>query len=424
MPDIYQTLADRGFLFDCTDAAEFRKLTNAQSVGVYNGFDPTADSLHIGHLLPILGLKHFQLAGHKPIALVGGATGMIGDPSGKSAERNLLTLDQVRHNVECLRSIFARFLDFDGPAAARVRNNYDWLGSFGFLDFLRDVGKHFRLGDMLGKDSVKSRLNSEAGISYTEFSYMLLQAYDFKHLLEHDDCPVQSGGQDQWGNITAGTELIRRTLGKPAFGITFPLLTTSSGAKFGKTEGGAVWLDADKTPVFDFYQFWVRTEDRDVERLLKLFTLLPLDEIADIAAQHAAAPEKRTGQKRLALEVTALVHGADEARKAQDAAAALYDTALTNLSDAKLRELFPEVPSVTMARADLEAGAPIADVLVKAGLAASKKEAGRLLEQGGLYLNNQPWPAERRTLTLDHLASESMLVLRAGKKRFCLVRVE
>ncbi len=424
MADIYEILQQRGMVQDCTDVDGFRHLTGKQAVTLYNGFDPTADCLHIGNLVPVLALVRFQQAGHRPIVLVGGATGMIGDPSGKNVERNLLELDHVRANVEAQARIFERFIKMDGPNAGKIVNNYDWLGKMGFLEFLRDVGKHFRIGEMLGKESVRKRVLSEGGLSFTEFSYMMLQAYDFKYLLETENCQVQSGGADQWGNITAGTDLIRRTVGRPAYGITYPLLTTASGAKFGKSEAGAVWLDSAKTPVYDFYQYWVRTEDADLERLLKIFTFLPLEEIAEIVAKHNEDPGKRTGQKRLAWEVTAYVHSPAEADKARDAAAALFETALTNLSDERLRELFPDVPSISIARAELEAGAPVADVLVRGGLAASKKEALRLLAQNGLYLNQQSFDVNRKTLTMDDLASESMMLLRAGKKRFCLVRVE
>ncbi|MBI5154088.1 tyrosine--tRNA ligase [Candidatus Poribacteria bacterium] len=423
MPDIYEILSSRGFIQDCTDAEGFRKLTSGKSVSVYCGVDPTAPSLTIGNMVPMMGLLHFQRCGHRPIIVMGGGTGMIGDPSGKSAERNLQTADQVSANLEGQKREYGKLLRLDGPNAAVFRNNADWLGAMSFLEFLRDVGKHFRLGEMLGKDSVRTRLNSEAGISYTEFSYMLLQAYDFKWLLEHDDCEVQCGGGDQWGNITAGMELIRKTLGRTAYGITFPLLMTASGEKLGKTADGAVWLDAQRTPVFDFYQYWVRVEDRDVERFLKMFTLLELGEVADIVAGHNAAPEKRTGQKRLAFEVTRMIHGEAEAAKAREASEALYGGSLAALTDEQLTRMFPDVPSYSVPAADLEAGIAMDRLLVDSGLSPSRKEAQRLLGQGGVYLNDKVLDNPRYAVTTADLASETMLVLRAGKKRYCLVKV-
>jgi tyrosyl-tRNA synthetase len=421
MSTIVDILESRGFLNDCTDAQGLRERAAKETLSVYCGFDPTAESLHIGNMVAIMGLKHFQLAGHRPIVLMGGATGMIGDPSGKSAERNLQTDDQVRANLAAQRPQFGRFLRFDGPNAAKIVNNFDWFQSISFIDFLRDTGKSFRIGEMLGKESVRARLNSEAGISYTEFSYMLLQAHDFKHLFQAEGCRVQCGGADQWGNITAGMELIRKTLGEQAYGITFPLLTTATGQKLGKTEKGAVWLDAGRTSPYEFYQYWVRCEDADVERFLKMFTLLDLDRIAEIVAAHKQAPESRSGQKHLAWEVTRMVHGEAEAEKAKAASEALYGGGLQNLTDQDLRQLFPDVPSVTVVLP--EEGAPVADVLVEAGLAPSKKEARKLLQQGGLYLNNVQVEAERRVFTRADLASDTMMVLRAGKKRYCLVRV-
>lgn len=424
MPNIYDVLQQRGFVNDCTDAVAFHDLVEKKSVTVYCGFDPTADSLHAGNMVALMGLLHFQGAGHRPIVVTGGATGMIGDPSGKGAERNLQTPEQVERNVRGQRPIFEKFLRFDGENAALILNNHDWLGPISFIEFLRDVGKNFRLGDMLGRESVRARLQSEAGISFTEFSYVLLQAYDFQYLFEHHGCEVQCGGADQWGNITAGMELIRKALGKQAYGITFPLLTTATGQKFGKSESGAIWLDAAKTPVFDFYQYWVRADDRDVERFLKMFTLLPLEEIESIVREHERAPENRAAQKRLAFEVTKFVHGEAEAEKAREAAAALYEVKLENLTDAQLEKLFADAPSVEAALDGEAGGAPLLDVLVQGGLAPSKKEAKKLLQQGGLYLNDKPVDPEKRVLTRGDLASESLLLLRAGKKRYCLVRLK
>jgi len=423
MSSLLQTLEDRGFLHDCTDIEGLRKLTGERSVTVYCGFDPTADSLTIGNLVALMGLLHFQRCGHRPLVLMGGATGMIGDPGGKSAERNLQTIEQVQYHMACQRPQFEKFLRFEGENAAKIVNNYDWTAPVSFIDFLRDVGKMFRIGEMLGKESVRARINSEAGISYTEFSYQLLQAFDFKHLYEAEGCEVQCGGADQWGNITAGMDYIRKTISKQAYGLTFPLITTASGEKLGKTAKGAVWLSPAKTPIYDFYQYWVRAEDRDAERFLKLFTLLDIEEIAAIMAEHQQAPEKRTAQKRLAWEVTRFVHSEEEARKAREASEALYSgNALANASDDQMRELFADAPSIEVS---LDGdGADLLEVLVEAKLASSKKEARKLVQQAGLYLNNEVVPAEKRALTRDDLASESMMILRAGKKRYCLVRAK
>ncbi len=424
MTDIYQILSERGFVQDCTDTEGFRELTGRKSVRLYCGFDPTSDSLTIGNMVCLMAFMHFQRAGHRPVVVMGGATGMIGDPSGKSAERNLQTTEQVALNMAAQRRQFEHFLDFDGDAAAAIVDNMDWFREVGFIEFLRDTGKHFRIGEMLGKESVRARIDSDAGISFTEFSYMLLQAQDFRHLRETMDCEVQVGGADQWGNITAGIELIRRTLRKPAYGLTFPLITTSTGEKLGKTAEGAVYLSPAKTPVYEFYQYWIRVEDRDVDRFLKLFTLLPVAEIDDLVAAHAQSPDKRDAQKRLAFEVTAMVHGSEEARKARDAAEALFGGSLKDLSDARLRELFPDVPSVAIARGDLDAGISTFDLFVTAKLSGSKSEARKTLAQGGFYINNEPVGADKRTVTAADLASDSMMILRAGKKRYCLVRAE
>lgn len=421
--NVMQVLREREMLADCSNE-EFEKHALENATTVYAGFDPTANSLHIGNLVVVMGLKRFQMAGHRPIAVVGGGTGLIGDPSGKREDRKMMTREMVRDNVRAMRLQLERFLDFSGPTAAIMEDNADWLVPISFIDFLRDTGRHFRLGDMLGKDSVRSRLESEAGLSFTEFCYMLLQAHDFRHLFEQHRCTVQCGGSDQWGNITAGIELIRRTIGAQAYGVTFPLLTTASGQKFGKSEAGAVYLDPARTSPYEFFQYWIRTDDRDAERFLKIFTLLSLEEIAGVMAQHRSAPEKRLAQRRLAMEVTTTVHGADEARKASEASAALFAEKLSDLSDEKLRELFPQVPSVAMSRADLERGIPVAELLVKANLAASKGEARRLIDGGGAYLNNVKIESPAMVVTREHLASESSMVLRAGKKSYAIARFE
>lgn len=423
MKSIIQILRERLLIQDMTDP-ELEKILSEKQITLYIGFDPTADSLHIGNMVSILVLKHFQMAGHNPIALVGGGTGMIGDPSGRSSERNLLDQEQLQKNLEGIRKSLGTILDFEGENACQIVNNGDWLGKIGFVDFLRDVGKYFRLGDMLSKDSVKSRLNSDSGMSFTEFSYQLLQAYDFKYLSEHYDCSLQGGGSDQWGNITAGTDLIRRTLNKPAFGITTPLLVDSDGKKMGKSVGGAIWLNDDKLSPYEFYQFWIRQADPDMERFMKMLTLMELEVIDAIIKEHQIDPGKRVAQKRLAFELTSLVHGEDEANKAREASEALFGGALSNKTDEELKQVFNDVPSVQIARSELEAGLATLDLVVSAKLAASKKEARRLLTQNGLYLNNSddPLDAEMRTLTPENLASESMLIMRAGKKKYCLIQ--
>lgn len=419
--NIIAMLRERELLQDVTDPGLERHLSENQ-VTVYSGFDPTADSLHVGHLVAVLVLRHFQAHGHRPIALLGGATGMVGDPSGRSAERNLLTKEQLDQNVEGLRGVLSRFLDFDGGAALLL-NNHDWIGQFGFLEFLRDVGKHFRLSEMLAKDSVKRRLDSEAGISFTEFSYQLLQAYDFFHLYKEYNCTVQSGGSDQWGNITAGTELIRKLLSKQGFGITTPLLTNAQGEKMGKSASGAVWLTAEKFSPYDFYQYWIRQEDAPMERFLKMLTTVPLDEIAEVMAEHRADPSKRIAQKRLAAEMTVLVHGEDQEQRAREASEALFGGAISGKSDAEMRSLFQEAPSVQIPRNRLAEGFPVIDLLVDAGLCKSKKQAKQVFGQNGVYLNNSndPWPQDRKSVTAEDLASESMMLVRTGKKNYCLV---
>lgn len=423
MTTLLQHLRLRGLLQDTTDPA-LEEYLEKNKITLYVGFDPSADSLHVGNMVGILILKHFQLAGHRPIALVGGATGMIGDPSGRSSERNLLSPEQLAHNLAGIRSDLEKFLDFEGPSAAHIVNNNDWIGPFTFVDFLRDVGKHFRLGDMLAKESVRTRLQSENGMSFTEFCYQLLQAYDFKHLFETHGVMLQSGGSDQWGNITAGTELIRRTLGKQAFGMTTPLLVDSEGRKMGKSVSGAIWLNGGKLSPYEFYQYWVRQDDASVGRFLRMLTLMPLADIDALLVEHERDASARRAQKALAFEVTKLVHGQAEAEKARTAAEALFGGTLTQKSDAELRQLFQDVPSIQVPRAELEAGLPLVDLLVRGALVPSKSEAKRLLGGGGVYLNNSdtPWPEEKRAVSPADLASETMLVLRAGKKKYCLVQ--
>jgi tyrosyl-tRNA synthetase len=395
-----------------------------ETLTVYAGFDPTADSLHLGHLVPIMTLAHLQRAGHRILALVGGATGMIGDPSGKSEERNLLTPEQVAHNVEGQGKQLARFLDFDGENPAKIVNNADWIGGMSFLEWLRDVGKHFTVNYMLAKDSVKSRIGSEAGISFTEFSYMTMQAYDFLHLYDTEGCTLQCGGNDQWGNITAGIDLVRKLRAAQVFGVTCPLVTTSSGEKFGKTAGNAVWLDAGRTSPYLFYQYWINVDDRDVVRYLNYFTFLGADRIAALEEQSRTNPGAREAQKALAWEVTKLVHGEDLAGRAKRASEVMFGGEVTGLSDEEVMEAFAEVPSVTMEVGRLEAGIPLVDLLAASALVTSKGEARRLVKAGGASVNNRRETNIGRILKRDDLASEHVMVLRSGKKNYRLVRFE
>ena len=417
--NLLDELEQRGAIDDVTDRAALEEFLNSGQQKIYIGFDPTADSLHVGSLLPALMLARFQRAGHKPIVLVGGATGMIGDPSGRSTERQLQTIEQIRINAEAIKNQLARFFDFTGDAAAISVNNYDWTHGVSYLEFLRDIGKHFTVNHMLAKESVRSRLEDrEHGMSYTEFSYMLLQAFDFLHLFNQEGCRIQGGGSDQWGNITAGIELIRRKTGGQAFGITFPLLTTSSGEKFGKSAGNAVWLDANKTSPYRFYQYWINTDDRDVERFLKLFTFLSLDEIAAIMQNP---PEQRVAQKRLASEVTRIAHGEDALVQAHKASEVLFGGDVAGLTDRDLAEIFADVPSFEI---DLAAPVKIADALVRAAAAKSKGEAMRLVAGGGVYLNNRRIEGADAQIRAEDRASESMLILRVGKKSYYLGRIK
>ena len=404
----------RGAIDQVTDRAALEALLSTQQ-SIYIGFDPTADSLHAGSLVPAMMLTRFQRAGHRPIVVVGGSTGMIGDPSGRSAERQLLTPELVRANADAIRRQLERFVDFTGPAAALVVNNYDWTGPVGYLDFLRDIGKHFTVNYMLAKESVRRRLEDrEHGISYAEFSYMLLQSFDFLHLHAAYGCKIQAGGSDQWGNITAGIELIRKVRGEEAYGITFPLLATASGEKFGKSAGNAVWLDPARTSPYQFYQYWIRTDDRDVESFLNLFTFLSVEEIAALCERHRAAPEQRMAQKKLAEEVTRIVHGEDSLAQAVKASDVLFGGDVTGLRDRDLLEIFADVPSFSIAP-----GSKIVDALVESGAAKSKGEAARLIAGGGVYLNNRRAGAEAH-IGREDLASESLLVLRVGKKNYYL----
>jgi tyrosyl-tRNA synthetase len=420
MANVIDTLKARG-LFDNVTSPDIVKCVESPTA-VYAGFDPTSNSLQVGNFVTIMALAHFQRAGHKVIAVAGGATGMIGDPSGKSNERNLLTPAEVELNLVGVKENLSRFLDFDSRTApARIVNNHDWMGTFGYIEFLRDVGKHFRMGTMLGKESVRARLESEAGMSYCEFSYQLIQAYDFLHLWDTEGCRIQIGGSDQWGNITAGTELIRRQRGGEAFGLTFPIICDSSGQKFGKTAGNAVYLDQNRTSCYDFYQFFVRTEDADVIRFLKIFTFLPLAQIEEIVREMAAAPEKRLAQKTLAEEMTRTIHGQDGLQVALRASEVLFGGSMEGMKADDLIRIFTNVPSRELPLASVR-DAGFLDVAMAAGLCKSKGEARRLVTEGGFYINNIRITDPAGKITGDMLVDGRVLVMRAGKKNYCLVK--
>jgi tyrosyl-tRNA synthetase len=423
MTDILDELRWRGLLYDQSEGLD--ELLAREQVTLYNGFDPTADSLHVGHMVPLLCLARFQRFGHHPIALAGGGTGMVGDPSGKSQERQLLSKAQVEANVEAIKGQLAQFLDFEAPGnPARLVNNADWLAPLRLMDFLRDTGKHLTVNYMLAKDSVKARIASETGISFTEFSYMLLQAYDFAHLYERHGCKLQSGGSDQWGNITAGVELIRRAQGGKAYGLVYPLITKSDGTKFGKTEGGAIWLDPKRTSPYKFYQFWYNTEDADVLRYLKFFTFLSQAEIADLEHALAERPAQREAQQRLAREMTSMVHGETALSRAQEASQALFGGDLAGLSADDVQDMFDEVPASGLPRAEFSGdGLAIIDLLARTGVAASRGEARRLLEGGGIYVNNAQADAGRR-VTLGDAIEGRFVVLRRGRRNYYLVKLE
>src|SRR5213082_3667 len=417
MSDLVGELKWRGFVHHVTQGMGTHLAAGTRVV--YCGFDPTAPSLQLGNLMPIMLLRHFQLAGHRPIALMGGGTGLIGDPSGKPGERPLLSKEQIRENLQRMRDQMARLLDFDGAAPALVLNNADWLVKQSLVDFLRDVGKHFSVNIMLQKESVKARLDT--GLSYTEFSYMLLQAYDFLHLFRERQCTIQVGGSDQWGNITAGIDLIRRVEGGEAHGLVAPLVTTASGAKFGKSQAGALWLDPALTSPYKLYQYWVNVDDRDVERYLKLFTFLPRAEIDALLAQLKANPAAREAQRALARDVTERVHGPDAAAKVIRASEVLFGAFDPHAADdAVFDVLAQEVPTATVPGQD---GLTLVDAVIQARLATSKSEARRAIEQGGIYVNQQRVKDVARSIeSADWLAGRNLL-LRKGKKDYGLLRL-
>ncbi len=420
--DLLTALQRRGMIEQISDETAIREMFAKEQVSFYIGFDPTGRSLHIGHMLPVMAMAHLQRAGHRPIAVVGGATGMIGDPSGRSSERNLITLEEVEKNLNGIKGQLEGFLNFEGDSAAIIVNNADWTSPISYLDWLRDVGKFFTINYMMGKESVRRRLEDrDQGISYTEFSYMLLQAYDFLHLFRTEGCKLQGGGNDQWGNITAGIDLVHKVAGAQAYGLTFPLITTASGEKFGKSAGNAVWLDPEMTTPYQFYQYWIQADDRDVRKYLGLFTFLELEEIDSIVAAHEAEPEKRTGQRRLAAEVTAIVHGLEAVRKVEQATEILFGREIEGLSDQDLGDIFADVPSTELA-ASLLGELKLLDLLREAGMVKSNGEAKRLLSGGGVYLNNRPCSDPNQVISQAELASETALVLRSGKKKYYLVR--
>jgi tyrosyl-tRNA synthetase len=424
--DIVAELSWRGLIHQSTDEAGLGKWLAAASRTLYAGFDPTADSLHVGSLLPLMTLRRFQAAGHRPIALVGGATGMIGDPSGKSEERNLLSLDALRANVAGLQKQISHFLNFDaGDASARLVNNFDWMSGFSYLEFLRDVGKHFPVNVMLGKDSVKNRIErDDAGISYTEFSYMLLQAYDFVKLHRDHGCELQIGGSDQWGNITAGIDLGRRMFGAQLFGLTCPLLLKSDGSKMGKTEKGAIWLSKERTSPYAFYQYWINVADSDAGMCLRFLTELSREEIESLDKSRESEPHARASQKRLAESLTQLVHGDSGLAAARRATEIFFGAEISELNDAQLGEIFADVPSHQATRDRLSAGLGLIDAFCETGLVKSRGEARRAIEQAGAYVNNRCISDLQYALTPQDLASESVIVLRRGKKNYALLRFE
>jgi len=416
---LFDELSWRGLVNQVTHP-ELKDELEKGPITLYCGFDPSAESLHIGSLVPIMGLAHFQRAGHWPIALVGGGTGLIGDPSGKSAERTLLTTEQVEINVRGIRSQLERFLRFDGPSAAIMQNNGEWLCKLSLIDFLRDIGKHFSVNAMLARDSVRSRLEDrDHGISYTEFTYSLLQAYDFLHLSDTFGCRLQVGGSDQWGNIVVGMDLTRRLRGRDTFGLTFPLVTKSDGAKFGKSESGNVWLDAGRTSPYKFYQFWINQADADVGRFLRFFTFLEKATIEALEAEHATAPEKRVAQRRLAEEVTRIVHGEQALADAQRASQAMFGGDLTGLDEATLRDVFDAAPLVELPCETLAtdtSGAIAAKVL-----GASNSDVRRLVDNGGLYFNEVVVRDLKAAVEPSTLLHGKFLLVRKGKKDYRLV---
>lgn len=414
----------KGMIHDIMPGTE-DYLSKGMATG-YIGFDPTADSLHIGNLVQIILLMNFQRAGHKPIALVGGATGMVGDPSGKSEERNLLDEETLNHNVRCVRAQLEKFLDFDcGANSAEMVNNYDWFKNMSFLQFIRDAGKHITVNYMMAKDSVKRRL--ETGLSFTEFSYQLVQGYDYYWLFQNKNCRLQMGGSDQWGNIVTGTELIRRKASGEAFALTSPLITKSDGSKFGKTEKGNVWLDPRKTSPYQFYQFWLNCADEDATRFIRIFTFIPREEIESLEQQHAAAPEQRILQKRLAADLTIRIHSEQDLKNSEEASRILFGQGtaelLRNIDERMLLDVMEGVPQVELSRSELESGIPILDLLTeKTGVMPSKGEARKMVAAGGVSLNKEKITDGAAIINISHLIGGRYLLIQKGKKNYFLVK--
>ena len=418
----FEELKWRGLVFDYVDGVP--DLLLKEKINIYNGFDPTGDSLHVGHTVPLIALARLQRFGHTPIALAGGGTGMIGDPSGKATERLLLGREQIEYNVSCIKKQLAHLLDFEVKSnPARLINNADWLMSLNLVEFLRDIGKHFTVNYMLAKDSVKSRIDREEGLSFTEFSYMLLQSYDFLHLYDTHGCKMQTGGSDQWGNITAGAELIRRVRGGQAYAMVYPLITKSDGAKFGKTESGSVWLDPAKTSPYRFYQFWLNTDDRDVIKYLKFFTFFSQDEIGGLEAGLVEHPELREAQRALAHDMTLRIHGETALVQAEQAAQALFGGEISGLTSAEIADIFADVPSSQLPKDHLETGGMGLVDLMVSRIAASKAEARRGIAEGGIYLNNHRMTDSAYNISINDAVDGQFIILRKGRKNYHLVKL-
>jgi tyrosyl-tRNA synthetase len=419
---IFNELQWRGMIYDKVEGVQ--DLVANEKVTVYNGFDVTADSLHIGHIVPLIALARLQRFGHHPIALAGGGTTMIGDPSGKNSERPLMSLELIRANTEAIKKQLAHFLDFESKSnPARLLNNADWLTELNMIEFMRDVGKNFTVNYMLAKDSVRMRLEREDGLSFTEFTYMLLQSYDFLYLYDHYGCKLQTGGSDQWGNITAGVELIRRMRGAQAFGMVYPLITKSDGTKFGKSESGSVWLDPEKTSPYRLYQFWMNTDDKDVINYLRYFTFNDSLTIANLEVKVKEKPEEREAQRKLAKDMTLLVHGETALARAEQASQALFGGEISGLSAAEISDIFSDVPSFEMPKNALEGGIPLVDLLVNASVVKSKGEARRSLQEGGIYLNNHRANDANQSVNSADMLEGQFIILRKGKKNYTLVKI-
>jgi tyrosyl-tRNA synthetase len=419
----FDELKWRGLVYDNTETVP--EMLSSGAVAVYNGFDATADSLHVGHLVPLMALARLQRFGHVPIAVAGGGTSMIGDPSGRAAERQLLSREAIESNIETIKQQLAHFLDFDIKTnPALLVNNADWLLSLNLVDFLRDIGKHFTVNYMISKDSVKMRLDREDGISFTEFSYMLLQSYDFLHLHDHFNCTLQTGGSDQWGNITAGVELIRRMRGKSAGALVYPLITKADGTKFGKTEAGAVWLSPQRTSPYRFYQYWLNTDDRDVIGYLKFFTWLGEEDTRELEVALERQPEQREAQRRLAREMTRMVHDEAALQKAEQASQVLFGGEVVGLTGSEVADIFADVPSGEVSGRRLQGeGMPMVDLLLECRVASSKGEARRAIEGGGIYINNRRIADAAFRITPADVIDNQFIVLRRGRKNYWLARI-